>query len=129
MVWSKVIKINGYGFQKDGLSTKSVVVGHETKVDRRAPIRQAAPCCAFTVKSVVADRVRRVLGGADASWVGEGLLFGERIAESFEVVADGDFEFRGLGEVGVPFGDEARRDSEADDFFPPRAPRLRVSLD
>ena len=65
---------------------------------------------------------------------GPGFLFVwilERIAESFEVVADGGFEFRGLGEVGVPFGDEARRDSEAEDFFfsacsaPPREPALR----
>jgi hypothetical protein len=44
-----------------------------------------------------------------------------------EVVSDGGFEFRGLGEVGVPFGDEARKDSEAE-VFSPRAPRLRVSL-
>lgn len=64
MVWSKVIKINGYESQEDGLSTESVVVGHETQVDRGAPIRQAAPCCAFTVKGVMVGRVRRVLGGA-----------------------------------------------------------------
>lgn len=32
----------------------------------------------------------------------------DAIAEAFEVVADGGFEFRGLGELGVQLGDEAR---------------------
>ena len=57
------------------------------------------------MKCVVADRVLSVLGGADASWVREGLPFGGVLAP--QVGFDGLLQFRGLGEVGVPFGDEA----------------------
>ena len=46
-----------------------------------------------------------VLGGADASWVREGLPFGGVLAP--QVGFDGLLQFRGLGEVGVPFGDES----------------------
>ena len=44
-----------------------------------------------------------VLGGADASWVREGLPFGGVLAP--QVGFDGLLQFRGLGEVGVQLGD------------------------
>ena len=69
------------------------------------------------MKWVVADRVLSVLGGADASWVREGLPFGGVLAP--QVGFDGLLQFRGLGEpsfaevtngeLGVQFRNKARR--------------------